>query len=113
MAKIPTIKGNDIYKKALKAYPPKIQELPSMYGNEKIDSNSYYRNIYQQGYEQALKDVKKDIETWFEHGGASDFFHFRNEPFKDGERCIWDFDSDGAAKCLINFIIKGFNENKD
>ena len=62
-------------------------------------------SAYEAGYEQALKDVKKDIETWFEHGGVSDFFHFRYEPFEDGERCIADFDSDGAAKCLINFII--------
>ena len=104
MAKIPTIKGNDIYKKALKAYPPKIQELPSMYGNEKIDSNSYYRNIYQQGYEQALKDVKKDIKDWFEGGGAVDYIKFLN-----GEMY---FDSEWAAKSLINYI-NGYNENKD
>ena len=111
MKEIPTIKSGLIYAKALKAYPVKMQDLPSQFGNDKFDANSSSRHIYQQGYEQALKDVKKDIETWFEHGGASDFFHFRNEPFKDGERCIGDFDSDGAAKCLINFIIKGFNEN--
>ena len=94
MAKIPTIKGNDIYKKALKAYPPKIQELPSMYGNEKIDSNSYYRSIYQQGYEQAYNDICKIAEEWFESGRMIDYF------FMDG----------GAIYCRSSDAYKDFKK---
>ena len=94
MKKIPTIKSGVIYEKALKAYPPQIQELPSQYVNEKIDTNSYNRNVYQQGYEQAYKDILKKAEEWFEGGCMIDYFFM-----------------DGMAKyCRSSDAYKGFKK---
>ena len=97
MKKIPTIKAIAIYEKAaLKAYPEKVEKYTTMYGNDNfgLDLNKDKRAIYQQGYEQAYKDILKKAEEWFEGGCMIDYFFM-----------------DGMAKyCRSSDAYKGFKK---
>lgn len=52
---------------ALKAFPPKFTS-PKRYAkrvqSEKVDTHATIRRFYQEGYEQAIKDIREWVENY-------------------------------------------------